>query len=167
MNDIKIESIKANNNLFNPRVDNYDMSKIRIKFDGRFSNQFPPAILHGSIVNIYIVYEITCDYKDINYPALENCLFGSVKLTKNADIDKYGYSGYGIRFDRETSFSIANEIGKNVITFGVDMSSAAKIDNRKKDILIHGKGPTQGLEHTLSAEELYSTNFTKKILNVV
>ena len=30
----------------------------------------------------------------------------------------------------------------------------------KKDILILGKGPTQGLEHALSAEEMYSTNFT-------
>ena len=108
------------------------MSKIRIKFDGSFLNRFPPTILHGNIVNIYIVYEITSDYKDINYPTLENCLFGSVKLTKNADIDKYGYSGYGIGFDRETSFSIGNETGKNVIIFGVDMSSSAKIDNRKK-----------------------------------
>ena len=47
------------------------------------------------------------------------------------------------------------------------MSSSAKIDNRKKDILILGKGPTQGLEHTLSAEKLYSINFTKKIQNFV
>ena len=35
---------------------------------------------------------------------------------------------------------------------GVDMSSSSKFDTRKKDILILGKGPTQGLEHTLSAE---------------
>ena len=41
------------------------------------------------------------------------------------------------------------------------MSSFTKIDNRKKDILILGKGPTQGLEHTLSAEKTYSINFTK------
>ena len=62
----------------------------------------------------------------------------------------------------EGCFSIGNKIGKNVIIFGVDMSSSSKIDNRKKDILILGKGPTQGLEHTLSAEKLYSINFTKK-----
>ena len=148
--------------MLNPRTDNYDMSKIRIKFNGSFLNRFPPTILHGDIVNIYIVYEITSDYSSINYPTLENCLFGSVKLTKNADIDKYKYFGYGIGFDRETSFSIGNETGKNVIIFGVDMSSSTKIDNRKKDILILGKGPTQGLEHTLSAEKLYSINFTKK-----
>ena len=40
------------------------------------------------------------------------------------------------------------------------MSSSTKIDNRKKDILILGKGPTQGLEHTLTAEKMYSINFT-------
>ena len=42
------------------------------------------------------------------------------------------------------------------------MSSSSKIDNRKKDILILGKEPMQGLEHTLSAEKLYLINFTKK-----
>ena len=68
---------------------------------------------------------------------------GSVKLTKNADINKYRYSGYGIGFDRKTSFSVGNEIGKNVIIFGVDMSSSTKIYNRKKDILILGRGPMQ------------------------
>ena len=41
------------------------------------------------------------------------------------------------------------------------MSSSAKIDNRKKNILILGKGPTQGLEHTLSTEKTYSINFTE------
>ena len=51
--------------------------------------------------------------------------------------------------------------GQNVIIFGVDMSSSTKIDNRKKDILILGKGPTQELEHTLSAEKMYSLNFTE------
>ena len=91
--------------MLNPRMDLYDMSKIRIKFNGSFLNRFPPTILHGDIVNIYIVYEITSDYSSINYPTLENCLFGSVKLTKNADINKYGYSGYGIGFDRNIFFS--------------------------------------------------------------
>ena len=41
------------------------------------------------------------------------------------------------------------------------MSSSTKIDNKKKkDILILSEGPTQGLEHTLSAEKMYSINFT-------
>ena len=41
------------------------------------------------------------------------------------------YFGYGIVFDRQTSFSVGNETGKNVKIFGVDMSSSTKIDNRK------------------------------------
>ena len=132
LNDIKIESIKTNNYSLNHHMALYDMSKIRIKFNGCFLNRFPPAILHGDIVNIYIVNEIISDYSSINYPTLKNCLFGSVKLTKNADINKYGYSGYGIGFDRNTSFSVGNGIGKNVIISGVDMSSSTKIDKRKK-----------------------------------
>ena len=40
------------------------------------------------------------------------------------------------------------------------MSSFSHIDNNKKDILVLGKGPTKGLEHTLTAEKKYSINFT-------
>ena len=40
------------------------------------------------------------------------------------------------------------------------MSSSAHINNKRKEILVLGKGPTQGLEHTLTAEKLYSINFT-------
>ena len=41
------------------------------------------------------------------------------------------------------------------------MCSSTKFDNREKDILILGKVPTQGLEHTLSAATIYSINFTE------
>ena len=41
------------------------------------------------------------------------------------------------------------------------MSSSTKIDNRKKDILTLGKGPTQRLEHVLSAEKMYPIIFTE------
>ena len=83
-------------------------------------------------------------------------------MTENADIDKYRYSGYGIRFDRHGSFSSPGlGWGRNIIIFGVNMSSSTKIDNRKKDILILGKVPTQGLKHTLTAEKMYSINFTE------
>ena len=41
------------------------------------------------------------------------------------------------------------------------MSSFPHINNKKKDILILGNGPTQGLSHTMTAEKLYSINFTK------
>ena len=41
------------------------------------------------------------------------------------------------------------------------MSPSTKIDNKKKRYFILGKGPTQGLEHTLSADKMYSINFTE------
>ena len=86
-------------------------------------------------------------------------------MNKNADIDRYVYSGYGIEFDRRSNFSFpGGGFGQNVLIFGADMSSSAQIDNKGKDILVLGKGSTQGLEHTLTAEKMYSINFslTKK-----
>ena len=83
-------------------------------------------------------------------------LTAAVTLTKNADIDEYGHSGYGIGFDRRGSFSFpGGEFGQNVLIFGVDMSSYAHIDNKKNDILVLGIGPTQGLEHASTAEKMY------------
>ena len=41
------------------------------------------------------------------------------------------------------------------------MNSSAYVDHKGKDILILGKGPTQGIgEHSLTAEKMYSVNFT-------
>ena len=41
------------------------------------------------------------------------------------------------------------------------MSSSVHVDNKGKDTLILGKGPTQGLgEHSLTSEKMYSVNFT-------
>ena len=142
---------------------NYLGTKPRVRFSGSYLKQDAVTCNHGKTVNFYIVYEINkSDNTTSSDPTLENCLFGAVSLTKNADLDKNKYSGYGIGLDRRGTFSFANGLGSNVIIFGVDMSSSAKINNRKKYILILGKGPSQGLEHTLSAEKMYSINFTEK-----
>ena len=109
----------------------------------------------GKAVNIYIFYKISRNINISNYLILENCLFGAVSLTKNADINKYKYSGFGIGFDRHGFYPHpSGGAGRNLIIFRIDMSSSTKIDNRKKGILIFGKGPTQGLEYTLSAETM-------------
>ena len=57
-----------------------------------------------------------------------------------------------------SEFSLPDgSVGKNVIIFGVEMSSAVHIDNKRKYTLIIGKGPTQGLDDaTLTAEPQYS-----------
>ena len=53
---------------------------------------------HKNVVSIY--NEPGAFTSHDNDPALKNCLFPAVTLTKNADIDKYGYSGYAIGFHR-------------------------------------------------------------------
>ena len=59
-------------------------------------------------------------------------------------------------FDRHGRFSFRGiGLGRNVIIFEVDISSSVHVDNKKKYILILGKGLTQALEHTLSAEKMY------------
>ena len=79
------------------------------------------------------VYELGASSSHNNDPTLKNCLFGAVTLTKNADIDKYGYSGYGIGFDRRGGFSFpGGRFGQNILILGVDMSSSPHIDNKKK-----------------------------------
>ena len=94
---------------------------------------------------------------------MTNALFGALRLTKKTEIDKYRYSGYGIGFDGHGFYlHLSGGTGKNAIIFRVDMGLSTMIDNKGKDILILGEGPTQGLgEHSLSAEKMYSINFTK------
>ena len=107
-------------------------------------------------VNIYFVYELAGSNSHSDNPTLKNSLFGAVTLTKNADIDKYSCSSYRIVFDRKWSFLFPGRgFGQNVLIFGADMSSFAHIDNNKKDILVLAKGPTQRLEHTLTAEKIF------------
>ena len=116
---------------------------------------------HKKVVNIYIVYKLGASSSHSSDPTIKNCLFGAVTLTKNAEIEKYKYSGYGIGFDRRSSFSFpSGGFGQNVLIFGADMSTSIHIDNKEKDILVLGRGPMQGLESTLIAEKIYSITFT-------
>ena len=128
--------------------------KIRLKFNGSYLKQHKLHYTHEATVKIYVVYELGASGPNDNDPTLKNYLFGAVTLTKNADIDKYGYTGYGIGFDRKSVFSFPGTgFGQNILIFGADISSSAHIDNKKKDIVL-GKRPTQGLEHTLTAEKM-------------
>ena len=135
----------------------YFGAKVWVTFNGRILRQPKVSYNHQKIVN---VYEFGTSNSHSDDHTLKNCLFGAVTLTKHADIDKYGYSGYGIGFDRKSSFLFpGGGFGQNVLTFGIDMSSSVHVDSEKKDILDPVKGPPQGLEHTLIAK-MYSINFT-------
>ena len=111
-------------------------------------------------MNIYNVYEIKLwPFKQNVDFTLGNSLFGAVKLTKNADFDKYKYSGYIIIF----LLSDDSRFSKNVIKFGADTSPSRRVCNRKKDILILGKGPVQDVDDTtLTREKKYTINFSEQ-----
>ena len=116
------------------------------------------------MVNLFTAYELDTWSRDLNTDfTLKDCLFGAVKLTKNADVDKYKYSSYGVRFDSQSAFSLSNSsIRKNVLNFRADMSSSVHIDNKGKYILSLAEGPIQGLDDTiLTAKAKYLINFTQ------
>ena len=128
------ESIKpptTSDNSLTPLLVYYDYN-IRLKFNGSILRQPKVTYTHGKVINIYIVYDLSASSSDDDDddPTIKNCLFGAVTLTKNADIDQYGYSGYGIGFDRRSLFSFpGGGYGQNVLIFGADMSSSTYIDN--------------------------------------
>ena len=154
LSDERLDSITASNSKITPELSFYG-TKTRVEFNGSCLKQDKVTLNHGTIVNIYIVYEISKNYNISSYPALENCLFGAVILTKNADIDQYKYSGYGIGFDRGRDFSFGNGIGKNCIIFGADLSSSSHADNKKNNLLVLGKDFVQGTNGTtIYAEKL-------------
>ena len=144
---------------------NYYGTKTKVYFDRACLKQDKVIFNHRKIVNIYIGYEII-RIANINGNrnsnlTVQNALFGAVSLTKNADVNKYKYSGYEIAFDRTSSFSFpGGGNGQNVKIFGVDMNTSILFYNKGKDISFLGKGTTQGLgEHSLTT--MYSMNFSK------
>ena len=90
------------------------------------------------VINLYISHARNLQLRNLNTDfTLGNCLFGSARLTKNSDLDKYKYTGYSIGFDSLSEFLFTDgSFGKNVIIFEADMSSSVHIDNKGKDILI-------------------------------
>ena len=160
---MSIKPPSTSDNSLTPPV-NYinNTEKIGVKFTGsclKQSNKLPYT--HGKVVNNYIIYELGASRSSDSDPTLQIWLFGAVTLPKITDIEKYGYSSYGIIFERRSSFSFPSTgFRQNVLIFGVDMSCSPYIDKKKKDILVIWKGPTQVLEHTFTAEKMYSINFT-------
>ena len=141
LSDETITPYATSDNILTPLID-YDGSKVRVKFNkGCLKQPNKLTFDYKHKVNVYIVYELGASSSNDSDPTLKICLFGAVTLTKNEDIEKYGYSDYGIGFDRRPSFSFPGDrFGQNALIFGVDMSSSADIDNKKKDIKDQHKG---------------------------
>ena len=77
-----------------------------------------------NVINLFL-YEWDTWSQDLRTDfTLNDCLFGSVKLNKNADPDIYKYSSYDIGFNSCSFSSLPDgSVGRKVIIFGADMSS--------------------------------------------
>ena len=155
-----IENMSKSESNFSPTfVDHHLLPDIN--FNGhclRKNNIYIPK----KVINLYISYTLGPQLRNLNTDfKLANSLFGSVKLTKSADLDKYKYTGYGIGFNSCLKLLFTDRsYGNNVIIFGADMSSSGHVNNKGKDILILGEGPTQELDDTtLTGEAKYPINF--------
>ena len=103
LSSVSIKPPSTSDNSLTP-VLNYYGTRIRVKFVGSCLKQRKISYTHGKVGNIYIVYKLGAPSSHDKDPTLKKCLFGAVTLTKNADVDKDGYSGYGIGFDRNQTF---------------------------------------------------------------
>ena len=150
----------AKSNKNQPAAISYSNARISLLFRGDPLKQNNITYKQRPIVNIYIVYRLISKTNNSSV-TLENCLFGAVKLAKNADIDKYKYSAYGIGFDSKGYFSHPRgHYSKNVTTFGADMSSSTYANNKTRSILVIVKDFIQGIYGTvIYAEKMYSNNF--------
>ena len=156
LSDEKISSVSG----FKLPFIEYTNARIKLKFDESILIQKMSTSL-GLIANYYIVYKLNPRTNSSNI-VLENCLFGKIKLTKNADSDKYKYQGHGTGFDLSGIFSHPDGgNGKNDIISGVDMTNSKHDNNKTKDVLVLGHGLIQKIDDTtIYAEKIYSANFT-------
>ena len=118
----------------------------------------------------FIVYELDRWSQGLKADfTLKHCLYEAVKLIKNTDPDKYYYSRYGIGFDSRSIFSVPNfDWVNNIIIFEVDNSSSVRIDDKKKDILVVGKGLIRRLnDTTITSDVECSIDFLRTQRNFV
>ena len=135
------------NNSLAPKPEYIDKN-IFVKFDGSCLIKQDGLASNKKIVNLYLVFDLGSNLNNFDH-TLQKCLFEALKLTKNSNIDKNQYSGYGIRFDSKGTFSHpTGSFGQNAIIFGADMSSSTHVTNRANNILVLGKGFIQGINNT-------------------
>ena len=137
--------------------------QLYVSFNGNYFIQ-DPINIPNNIINIYCVYQLDpiSSTRNTDY-AIQNALFGAMKITKNTDSSKNNYKGYGICFDEGGTFSKGNiNNGRYVIIFGVHKSSLVHANNKANDIYFMVDLFVQGInDTTLYAEKIYSQNFTQ------
>ena len=111
-----IKSPVTANHRVSPKLIWATNSRIRGKFKGCYLKQAKATFTPRNVVNIFIVYELSRWSEDLNADfTLKNCLFGAIKLTKNADADKIFLSGHCIGLDSRLLFNFEILIGVKMV----------------------------------------------------
>ena len=97
------------------------------------------------VTNLYTSYTLNPQLRNLSIDfTLCYCLFGFLKLNKNASLDNYKYSDCSIGFNSGSELLFTYGImGGNVLIFVAGMSSSVHIHNKEKDISFLGEGPIQ------------------------
>ena len=125
MSNEKFKPPYTANKCLSPKLTWMNDSRIRLEFKGGCLWQKDEATYTPkNVVNLFNIYELDSWPWDLDTDfTLGRYLFGGLKLTKNADPDKYLYSGYGIGVETRAYHSLPDgSVGKNIFIFGVDMS---------------------------------------------
>ena len=118
---------------------------MQINFSSLYSN---------FILSLYIVYQLkNCPRNPTNNFHLKNCLFGTLKLVRNAIKSKFTYNGRGIAFEGLRSFG--TDFASNIVTL-------FHTNNKNYNFLVLGERPTDGINGSIgAAERKFSINFSK------
>ena len=131
-----------------------------IDFNGNYTKH-----LNFSAIDIYSLDQIS-NTRNTDFTA-QNCLFSTVKITKNRNTSKYKYVGYGTCFGESSNFSFGNRMdAKNVILLGYDAKNSPLVNNKKSNIIVLGEDfiqelTTDGTGNTIYVDKIYKTNMTE------
>ena len=123
-------------------------------------------VINDNVINIYIVYKLDpiATSRDTSTFTIQNSLFGAMQITKNADISKYNYKGYGICFNGRKEFAHVRKRGNfndTTMARNVNVSFNKHANNKRNNIYVMGKDYVQRInDTTLYAEKIYYRNFT-------
>ena len=100
MSNEKVTNPYITNKILSPKL-LWNKSRLRLRLGGSYLKQeHATRSTPNSVVNLFIAWELNIWSRDLDTDfTLKDCLFGTLKPTKNGDPDKYSYSWYGTGFD--------------------------------------------------------------------
>ena len=149
-----------NNSTLFPKLE-YPYPDMVVKFNGSCLVKEDKFTFDQKVLNVHIVYELD-NNSNTFHPKLKNCLFGSVKVTKeSSDFNGQILSGYGLGFYTDSLFTYSPGVfAYSAIIFGVDSP-----ENNK--VLAIGKGNIKINNKTVGVKASYKNNISAPAAKII